>query len=101
MSNQSDRLVWARCEGLRVVVETDLTPRLPFHIDTGWYDAHWYGAKADAEPGCGRRALRWVSHGLVAPAAAAMFGGIADVLIPIGRRAMASVKAPVGPDAGV
>lgn len=33
-------------DGTRPAVETDLTPRVPFSIDPGWYAAHWYGDRA-------------------------------------------------------
>jgi hypothetical protein len=33
-------------DGIRRPLETDLTPRAPFSIDPGWYQACWYGDRS-------------------------------------------------------
>jgi len=47
--------------GLRRVAATDLTPRMPFPIDAGWYEDHWYGERSGSNrhlPGSALRRLR-------------------------------------------
>lgn len=33
-------------DGLCRASETDLTPKTPFSLDPGWYEAHWYGDRS-------------------------------------------------------
>lgn len=33
-------------DGLRRNSETDLTPRIPFSLDPGWYAGYWYGDRS-------------------------------------------------------
>lgn len=34
--------------GLRRIVETDLTPRMPFVVGAGWYDDYWYASRSES-----------------------------------------------------
>ncbi len=47
-------------EGVRRVVETDLTPRSTFPVDPRWYEKYWYGDRSPSKWGLPATALRRV-----------------------------------------
>ena len=80
-------------DGIRPAVKTDLTLRVPFSIDPGWYAAHWYGGRSGPitrEPGSAlktiRAVMRWNAEIVCLGLRKAGFSA---------RRAAAETRAPV------